>query len=153
MSIWGTAMSLNRSYSSGAERFNFLRYQYQLFHRISTSGFYKHHQDKKCKLWMPRKVSKPTKWGVSCLKGIVPQKKFYRPNLIFWKIMGCGKAHFGQKGQKTPKIENLGLKVCSLGSRGDPHIRARGNPQKDMLMPLELLSRAASSLCNMSFGR
>ena len=42
--------------------------------------------------------------------------------------MGNGKARFGQKGQKTPKIENLGLKVCSLGSRGDPHLRARGNP-------------------------
>ena len=34
--------------------------------------------------------------------------------------MGCGKARFGQKGQKTPKIENFGLKVCSVGSRGDP---------------------------------
>ena len=29
--------------------------------------------------------------------------------------MGCGKARFGQKGQKSPKIENFGLKVCSLG--------------------------------------
>ena len=27
--------------------------------------------------------------------------------------MGCGKAHFGQKGQKTPKIGNFGLKVYS----------------------------------------
>ena len=26
--------------------------------------------------------------------------------------MGCGKAGFGRKGQKTPKIENLGPKVC-----------------------------------------
>ena len=42
---------------------------------------------------------------------ILPQKNFYRPNLIFWIVMGCGKAHFGRKGQKTPKKENFGLKV------------------------------------------
>ena len=51
------------------------------------------------------------------LKGILPQKIFYRPNLIFWIAMGCGKARFGWKGQKTPKIENFGLKVflmCEL---------------------------------------
>ena len=39
-------------------------------------------------------------------KGILPQK-FYRPDLIFWIVMGCGKARFGQKGQNTPKIYNL----------------------------------------------
>ena len=43
------------------------------------------------------------------IKGILPQKKFFRPNLIFWIVMGCGKACFGRKGQKTPKIENFGL--------------------------------------------
>ena len=43
------------------------------------------------------------------LKGILPQKNFYRPNLIFWIVMGCGRARFGRKGQKTPKIENFGL--------------------------------------------
>ena len=72
--------------------------------------------------------------------------------------MGCDKARFGQKGKKTPKIENLGLKVCSVGSRGDPHIRAWGNPRWEleascteleatrirMLMPLELLLWVAS---------
>ena len=42
--------------------------------------------------------------------------------------MGCGKVRFGRMGQKTPKIENFGLKVCSLGSQSDPHVRARGNP-------------------------
>ena len=62
-------------------------------------------------------------------KEILPPKKFFRQNLIFWIVMGCGKAHFGCKGQKTPKIENFGLKVCSLGPRGDPHIRPRGNPR------------------------
>ena len=46
------------------------------------------------------------------VKGILPQTNFYRPNLIFWIEMGCGKAGFGRKGQKTPKIENLGPKVC-----------------------------------------
>ena len=43
------------------------------------------------------------------LKGILPQKKFFRPYLIFKIVMGCGKARFGRKGQKTPKIENFGL--------------------------------------------
>ena len=28
-------------------------------------------------------------------------KKFYRPNLIFWIVMGCGKARFSKKGQKN----------------------------------------------------
>ena len=68
-----------------------------------------------------------------CLKGLYHKKFFYRPigfaNLIFWIVMGCGKARFGQKGQKTPKIENLGLKICSLGPQGDPHMRPRGNPR------------------------
>ena len=53
------------------------------------------------------------------VKGILPHKNFYHPNLIFWIVMGCGRARFGRKGQKTPKIENFGLKVCSLGPRGD----------------------------------
>ena len=42
--------------------------------------------------------------------------------------MGCGEARFGRKGQKTPKIENCGLKVCSLGPRGDLRMRPQGNP-------------------------
>ena len=47
-------------------------------------------------------------------------KKNYHQKLIFWIVMGCGEARFGRKGQKTPKIENFGLKVCSLGPRGNP---------------------------------
>ena len=35
------------------------------------------------------------------LKGILPPKKFYRLNLIFWIGMGCGIAHFGRRGLKT----------------------------------------------------
>ena len=54
-------------------------------------------------------------------------KKNYHQKLIFWIVMGCGEARFGRKGQKTPKIENFGLKFFPLGSRGDPHSRARGN--------------------------
>ena len=34
-------------------------------------------------------------------KGILHQKIFYCPNLIFWIIMGCGIARFGRKGLKT----------------------------------------------------
>ena len=35
------------------------------------------------------------------LKGILYQKIFYRLNLIFWIVMGCGIARFGQRGLKT----------------------------------------------------
>ena len=35
------------------------------------------------------------------IKGILHQKNFYRLNLIFWIIMGCGIARFGRKGLKT----------------------------------------------------
>ena len=34
--------------------------------------------------------------------------------------------------KKKPKIENFGLKVCSLGPQGDPHMRPRGNLQLDL---------------------
>ena len=34
-------------------------------------------------------------------KGILHQKIFYRPNLIFWIVMGCGIARFGRRGLKT----------------------------------------------------
>ena len=65
----------------------------------------------------------PLGQSMEIIKGILPQKNSYRPNLIFWIVVGCGKARFGWKGQKTPKIENFGLKVCSLGPQGDPHMR------------------------------
>ena len=55
---------------------------------------------------------------VAVFKGILPQKNFYLPNLIFWIVKGCGKARFSRRWQKTPKIENFGHKVCSLGPRG-----------------------------------
>ena len=35
------------------------------------------------------------------VKGIVPLKKIFRLNLIFWIVMGCGFAGFGQRGLKT----------------------------------------------------
>ena len=35
------------------------------------------------------------------LKGILHQKNFYRLNLIFWIVMGCGIARFGRRGLKT----------------------------------------------------
>ena len=39
--------------------------------------------------------------GSCSLKGILHQKIFYRLNLIFWIVMGCGIARFGRKGLKT----------------------------------------------------
>ena len=38
---------------------------------------------------------------VRLVKGILHQKIFYRLNLIFWIVMGCGIARFGRKGLKT----------------------------------------------------
>ena len=35
------------------------------------------------------------------IKGILPQKIVYRPNLIFRIVMECGKAGFGRRGLKT----------------------------------------------------
>ena len=32
------------------------------------------------------------------LKGTVHQKNFYRANLIFWIVMGCGTADLGHRG-------------------------------------------------------
>ena len=52
------------------------------------------------------------------LKGILHQKIFYRLNLIFWIVIGCGIARFGQRGLKNSKLENFGLKVCPQGFRG-----------------------------------
>ena len=37
------------------------------------------------------------------VKGILHQKIFYRPNLIFWIVMGCGIARFGRRGLKITK--------------------------------------------------
>ena len=37
----------------------------------------------------------------TCLKGILLQKIFYRLNLIFWIVMGCGIARFSRRGLKT----------------------------------------------------
>ena len=42
------------------------------------------------------------------------------------KLLSVGRA------KKTLKIENFGLEVCSLGPRGDPHMRPRGNPRSDL---------------------
>ena len=45
--------------------------------------------------WADRRVLK------TLFKGILHQKIFYRLNLIFWIVMGCGIARFGRKGLKT----------------------------------------------------
>ena len=38
------------------------------------------------------------------VKGILHQKIFYRINLIFWIVMGCGIVRFGRKSLKTTEI-------------------------------------------------
>ena len=46
-------------------------------------------------------MSDPWQPKISVLKGILHQKIFYRLNLIFWIVMGCGIARFGRRGLKT----------------------------------------------------
>ena len=38
---------------------------------------------------------------LAAVKGILHQKIFYRLNLIFWIVLGCGIARFGRRGLKT----------------------------------------------------
>ena len=67
--------------------------------------------------------------GILCVKGNTcmevsyfnlfhdpPPKNVFHLNLIFWKVMGI--AHFGQRGLKTPKHDNFGLKFCPQLPRG-----------------------------------
>ena len=72
---------------------------------------------------------------------------FYRPKLIFWIVMGCGEARFGQKGQEKPNIAKCWSQSLFLGTsrrpahetprqpamrpRGNPH-GPRGNPRWDL---------------------
>ena len=42
-----------------------------------------------------------SEFGQFVVKGILHEKIFYRLNLIFWIVMGCGIARFGRKGLKT----------------------------------------------------
>ena len=64
------------------------------------------------------------------VKGVLPQKKILSPKPHILDINWV--CRFGRKGQKTPKIDNFGLKVCSLGPRGDLYMRPRGNPRCDL---------------------
>ena len=59
------------------------------------------------------------------------------------KLVSVGRA------KKAPKIEIFGLKVYSLGPRGDPHMRPRGNPhgtRGNLLLARFLSLRVASIL-------
>ena len=50
-------------------------------------------------------------WWKTHLKGILHQQIFYRPNLIFQIVTGCGKARFGRRGQKNKNYNNIKLKI------------------------------------------
>ena len=62
------------------------------------------------------------------LKGILHQKIFYRLNLIFWILMGCGIARFGRKGLKTTETWKFWSQNLSPGvlRRGAPGVSRRG---------------------------
>ena len=48
------------------------------------------------------------------LKGILHQKNFYRLNLIFWIVMGCGIAHFGRSRLFSHKCQ---IFICHNSTR------------------------------------
>ena len=50
---------------------------------------------------VPAHLMEGVEGKVFLIKGILHQKIFYRLNLIFWIVMGCGIARFGRKGLKT----------------------------------------------------
>ena len=57
------------------------------------------------------------------IKGILHQKNFYRLNLIFWIVMGCGIIRFGRRGLKTTETwkfwsQNLSPGVLRRGAPG-----------------------------------
>ena len=60
------------------------------------------------------------------VKGILPQKKFYRPNLIFWIVMGCGKAHFGRK---KPASRSVWVAMRSVRVASRSHVRVASRSQ------------------------
>ena len=51
--------------------------------------------------WTPDEEGSVEECEEEPVKGILPHKNFYRPNLIFWIVMGCSMARFGHKGQKN----------------------------------------------------
>jgi len=61
-------------------------------------------------------------------KGILHQKIFYRLNLIFWIVMGCGIARFGRKGLKTTETWKFWSQILSPGvlRRGAPGVSRHG---------------------------
>ena len=64
-------------------------------------------------------------------RGILHQKNFYRLNLIFWIVMGCGIARFGRRGLKTTETwkfwsQNLSPGVLRRGAPGVSRHSAMG---------------------------
>ena len=60
------------------------------------------------------KLDVSTSSGALSVKRILPQKIFYRQNLIFCIVMGCGKLVLVGRAKNPPKTENFGLKVFPL---------------------------------------
>ena len=52
------------------------------------------------------------------VKGILHQKIFYRLNLIFWIVMGCGIARFGRRGLKTTETWKFWSQGLRRGAPG-----------------------------------
>ena len=92
------------------------------------------------------------------LKGILHQKIFYRLNLIFWIVMGCGIARFSRRGLKTTEtsvIYHFALCLKVPGNQMGPRGTARNDkslkcfisvaaPRNPMVLRLETPSCCAS---------
>ena len=63
--------------------------------------------------WQLLPQSGSTNIVVSIFKGILHQKIFYRLNLIFWIVMGCGIARFGRRGLKTTETWKFWSQILS----------------------------------------
>ena len=74
-------------------------------------------------LWAKKNVPPYNTARYCNVKGILHQKTFYRLNLIFWIVMGCGIARFGRRGLKTTETwkfwsQNLSPGVLRRGAPG-----------------------------------
>ena len=71
-----------------------------------------------------QKWRKKQEMVILAFKGILHQKIFYRLNLIFWIVMGCGIARFGRRGLKTTETWKFWSQILSPGvlRRGAPGV-------------------------------
>ena len=58
----------------------------------------------------------PSEGLTGFVKGIVHNFFYFRSELIFWIVMGCGIADFGRRGLKTPQTQDFWVFILSPGT-------------------------------------